>query len=183
MAYLQRPQIILHDPPSDRTLRGAAMELKIPAITVEIRDPQRFQNESIKRSLIGLRSVLSEVGMLSKRTVAPGPPPVLCEDSNWLYTDHGGLLEVFPDVTDPVTEGEPIARPQQHLWRCSPRIQSARMMASLSARATIRWDRPALEFSISATSRKPTMGLYLPRRETSKAASPVRSLETGESVH
>lgn len=110
MAYLQRPQIILHDPPSDGTLRGAAMELGIPAITLEIRDPQRFQTESIKRSLIGLRSVLSEVGMLPKRNVAPGAAPVLCDSSKWLYTDHGGLLEVFHDVTEMVEEGDVVAR-------------------------------------------------------------------------
>ncbi|MEZ4272140.1 MAG: succinylglutamate desuccinylase/aspartoacylase family protein [Myxococcota bacterium] len=104
------PQIILHDPPSDRTLRGAAMELGIPAITVEIRDPHRFQDESIKRSLVGLRSVLSEVGMLPKRTVTPGPAPILCESSSWIYTDHGGLLEVYPDITEEVTADTCIAR-------------------------------------------------------------------------
>jgi predicted deacylase len=110
MAYLQRPQIILHNPASDYTLRGAAMQLGIPAITVEIRDPQRFQIESIRRSLVGLRSLLSEVGMLPKRPVSLGPEPVLCEHSTWLYTQHGGLLDVLPNVMDYVKKGEIIAR-------------------------------------------------------------------------
>lgn len=110
MAYLHRPQIVLHDPPSDTTLRGAAMDLDIPAITVEIRDPQRFQTESVKRTLIGIRSCMAELGMRKRRQVAEGKPPVLCASSSWLYTDHGGLLTVFPDVADPVEEGDVIAR-------------------------------------------------------------------------
>ena len=85
MAYLQRPQIVLHNPASDRTLRGAAGELGIPGITVEIGDPQRFQPELIKRTLVGVRAVLAEVKMMARRKVALGPPPVICSSSRWLY--------------------------------------------------------------------------------------------------
>ena len=110
MAYLQRPQIILNDPPSDHTLRGVAALRGIPAITLEINNPRRFQSEPVKRALVGLRHVLAEVGMLAKRPVSPGEAAVLCESSEWIYTDHGGLLQVFPEVTDYVHEGEVIAR-------------------------------------------------------------------------
>ena len=110
MAYLMRPEIIVHNPPSDHTLRGAAAELGIPAITLEIGNPQRFQREPVKRSLTGLRSVLAHHRMIRRRAVAPGPAPVLCERSYWLYTDHGGLLDVFPGLTDRVETGDEIAR-------------------------------------------------------------------------
>ncbi len=110
MAYLQRPEIILHNSPSDRTLRGTAMELGIPAITIEIGDPQVFQTRHTKPAISGVRRVLAEVGMLPKRPVSPGPPPVLCARSHWLYTDYGGLLEVFPKPTDQVKSGEAIAQ-------------------------------------------------------------------------
>ena len=110
MAYLQRPQIILHNPASDSTLRGTAMELDIPAITVEIGDPHLFQPVLIKRSLTGLRAVLSEIGMTPKRKkLAPGPDPIICRSSSWMYTTEGGLLEVFPDVVEEVAEGQVIA--------------------------------------------------------------------------
>ncbi|CAN5634319.1 hypothetical protein BH23CYA1_BH23CYA1_13120 [soil metagenome] len=109
MAYLQHPQIILHNPPSDRTLRGAAMELGIPAITLEMGDPQVFQSKYIKAALVGVRRVMAEVGMLPRRPVSPGPPPVLCPKSHWLYADQGGLLEVLPKPTDRVEKGEVIA--------------------------------------------------------------------------
>lgn len=109
MAYLQRPQIIVHNPPSDYTLRGAAMDLGIPAITLEIGDPQRFQPSYVRSSRIGLRRVLSAAGMLPRRPVAEGPEPVLCESSRWMYTDRGGLLEVLPHPTDRVSKGERVA--------------------------------------------------------------------------
>lgn len=110
MAYLQRPQIILHNPASDRTLRGTAMEMGVPAITVEIGNPQVFQQEFIKSSLTGLRQVLAEVGMINIRRVKEGAPPVICASSKWIYTDVGGLLEVFPKVTERVAKGDLIAR-------------------------------------------------------------------------
>jgi predicted deacylase len=110
MAYLQRPEIILNDPPNDRTLRGAAEELGIPAITVEIRDPHRLQRETARRALAGVRAMLAHVGMLPRRKVSASPAPRICSSSRWLYTDRGGLLEVLPELTAIVEEGEVIAR-------------------------------------------------------------------------
>jgi predicted deacylase len=110
MALRLRPQIIVHNPPSDHTLRGAAMELGIPAITVEIGDPQRFQPGYVKSTRSGLRSVLAGAGMLPRRGTVEGPAPILCESSSWVYTDRGGLLQVLPDTGDVLKEGELIAR-------------------------------------------------------------------------
>ncbi|MFT7621834.1 MAG: putative deacylase [Myxococcota bacterium] len=110
MARLQRPQIILHNPPSDTTLRGAAQEAGIQAITVEIGDPQRFQPELIRRTLVGIRAMLGEARMLPKRKVALGGEPIVCVSSRWLYTDHGGLLEVDPQLRQMVAAGETVAR-------------------------------------------------------------------------
>lgn len=109
MAYLQRPRIIVHNPPSDYTLRGAAMDLGIPAITLEIGDPQKFQPTYVRSSRIGLRAVLAAADMLPRRSVAEGAEPVLCESSRWMYTDRGGLLEVLPHPTDRIAEGERVA--------------------------------------------------------------------------
>jgi predicted deacylase len=109
MAYLQRPQIIVHNPPSDYTLRGAAMDLGIPSITLEVGDPQRFQPSYIRSSRIGLRAVLAAADMLSQKPSAEGPDPILCERSMWMYTDRGGLLEVLPRPTEMVKKGERVA--------------------------------------------------------------------------
>lgn len=110
MARAQRPEIIVHNPPSDRTLRGAAQALSIPAITVEIANPHRIQPSYVRRTLAGLRAVLSLAGCLPKRTRPDSPPPVVCERSYWIYTDAGGLLTVPPAVTDRLDSGQEIAR-------------------------------------------------------------------------
>ena len=110
MAYLQRPQIILHNPASDHTLRGTAMEMGVPAITVEIGDPHLFQYNYVRRSYSGIRALLSEHKMLPRRQLAPVPPPVICSRSQWLYTEHGGFLEVFPKVAQVVEVDEVVAR-------------------------------------------------------------------------
>lgn len=109
MAMRQRPQIILHNPASDKTLRGAAMELGIPAITVEIGDPQRFQPRYIQKTRAGLRDLLIDAKMLPGRARTNVPMPTLCSESSWIYTDRGGLLEVLPDVATRVSSGETIA--------------------------------------------------------------------------
>ena len=104
-----RPQILLHNPASDRTLRGTAMERGIPAVTLEIGNPHRFHARYIRASVIGLLGVLGTLGLTAQRRVAPGPEPVICGSSQWLYTQRGGLLEVFPSVTDLVERGEIVA--------------------------------------------------------------------------
>ncbi len=110
MARRLRPQILLHNPPSDRTLRGTAMELGIPAVTLEIGNPHRFQRRYIQASLVGLRGLMGELGLLPKRKIAEGPSPVVCRSSEWLYTDRGGFLQLGPDVTEFVAEGDSVAR-------------------------------------------------------------------------
>jgi predicted deacylase len=109
MAYLQRPQIILHNPASDGTLRGAASELGVPAITLEVGNPNRFQRDYIRRSVVGVRAVLADQKMLPKRSVALGDEPTICSESSWMYTHMGGLLRVLPAMTDLVVEGDVVA--------------------------------------------------------------------------
>mgnify|MGYP002630506254 CR=1 FL=1 len=109
MSYLMRPQIIVHNPPNDRTLRGHACKLGIPAITVEIGNPQRYHGDFIGRTQQGVRAVLADLKMVRARPLAPGPEPVLCRKSEWIYTDSGGLLQVFPSVTELVAKGAPLA--------------------------------------------------------------------------
>ena len=109
MAELLRPQIIVHNPPSDGTLRGAATELEIPAVTVEVGNPLIFQADYIRSSLKGLRRVMVSVGVLPKRKIMKGEISIHCSKSYWLYTDRGGLLRVLPKVTNYVPKGEIIA--------------------------------------------------------------------------
>ena len=109
MAELQEPQIIVHKEPGDGTLRGLADEMQIPSITVEIGDPHLFQKKHIRPSIFGLNNVLIHLGMLNEKLVEIDHDPIICKSSSWLYSNLGGILEVLPNLTDFVKEGQEIA--------------------------------------------------------------------------
>ncbi|MCO4762551.1 MAG: succinylglutamate desuccinylase/aspartoacylase family protein [Myxococcales bacterium] len=109
LAHLQRPRIIVHSPPADGTLRGAASDRGVPAITVEIGNPQLFQRDVVRSSVRGIRAVLAEAGVLPKRKLQLGPPPIVCVQSGWEYTDRGGLMQVEVDLAAQIEEGDLLA--------------------------------------------------------------------------
>ena len=109
MAWLQNPQIIVHKE-SVGTLRHAAENLGIHAITVEIGDPNRFQKKIISDALDGILNTLICLNMIDGEINDPDIQPVECDKSYWLHTDRGGLLEVYPKLTDFVEEGEIVAK-------------------------------------------------------------------------
>lgn len=109
MAFLQDPQIVVDSPGGDGTFRGAAADMGIHAITVEIGDPQRIQRGMVVTAARGMRNVLEELQMVEHDQFEP-TPPIVCRRSAWMYTDRGGVLEVLPKLVDSVREGEVVAR-------------------------------------------------------------------------
>ncbi len=111
LALLQNPQIILHNPPSDGSLRGAANALGIHAVTVEVGNPFQFQRGMIRDGLTGIHNVLHYLGITTSQLDQPHEhPPVICKNSYWIYSGKGGFLYVLPDPATFVKKGEPIAR-------------------------------------------------------------------------
>ncbi len=110
MARAQHPQIIVASDDRDGTLRAAAMDMGIHAITVEVGDPHRFQRKMIRYGSVGLDNVLSKLKMVDAPEQLPDHEPVRCTRSFWMYTDRGGILEVLPELCDVVEEGQTIAR-------------------------------------------------------------------------
>ena len=109
MAMLQGAQIIVHNPPGDGTLRGAADDLDIPAITLEVGDPNRFQRGMIRATATGIHNFLIERGLLDGTIEGAEHDTVLCKRSYWLYADTGGLLSVRPKLTARLEAGDEIA--------------------------------------------------------------------------
>jgi predicted deacylase len=112
MAYLLRPQIVVHNPPSDYTLRGTAAEAGKPAITVEICDPQKFQSDPITRTVKGIRHILNHIGMIPSRRPTQAvttKPPTLCRKSYWILAERGGMVRCFPRIAERVSQGQLIA--------------------------------------------------------------------------
>ena len=109
LALLQNAQIIVHNPPSDGTLRGAADAMDIPAITLEVGNPNTFQKKLIRSGIVGIHNVLSYLEMTSDEIEQPIKPAVQCKRSYWIYTDRGGLLTVHVGLTEKVKKGDLIA--------------------------------------------------------------------------
>lgn len=106
MALLQNPEIILHNSPNDGTFRGAAANLGIPAITLELRDPHVFQRDVIIDALTGVRNVLFDLNMLDGEVLHTVETTLVCQSSNWLYTDEGGILSVSPELAQLIAPGD-----------------------------------------------------------------------------
>jgi hypothetical protein len=109
MTLMQNAQIIVHNPPSDGTLRGAAEEMNIPAITLEVGNPNTFQKTMIKSGVEGIHNVLSYLEMTDDEIVEPETPPIICKRSYWIYTQKGGLLTVHSKLLEQLKKGDLIA--------------------------------------------------------------------------
>lgn len=112
LARLQNAQIIVHNPPSDGTLRGATEALGIPAITLEVGNPNTFQRGMIRSGITGLHNAMVHLKMIEGVVDMPADNAVYCKSSYWLYTKSGGLLTVFPQVAEMVKKGDRIATQQ-----------------------------------------------------------------------
>ncbi|MBT8233446.1 MAG: succinylglutamate desuccinylase/aspartoacylase family protein [Saprospiraceae bacterium] len=109
LAQLQNADIIVHNPPSDGTLRGAADELGIPAITLEVGNPSIFQKRLIRSGIEGIHNALCHLKMIDDEIELSEKETVLCKKSYWIYTDRGGLLTIHVELRDMVKKGQKIA--------------------------------------------------------------------------
>lgn len=110
LAKLQNADIIVHNHPNDTTLRGAAEGLGIHSITIELRDSHQFQKDVILDSLVGINNVIYDLGMQQGELLCPVRKTILCDKSYWMHTDEGGILQVFPKVTDWIQKGQEVAK-------------------------------------------------------------------------
>jgi len=109
LANVQNAEIIVHNPPSDGTLRGAAAEIDIPAITIEVGNPNLFQKRFIRSGVEGIHNTLCHMGMIKEELIANERETVLCSSSHWIYTHKGGLLSVKADILDQLKAGDSLA--------------------------------------------------------------------------
>ncbi len=109
MARLQNPEIILDNPPTGTTMRGQAAKNGIASVTLELKDPHLFQYDVIEDSLLGAKNLLYDLNMQKGTILCPIKNTILCKKSYWTYTDEGGILSVYPNLTQYVKKGEIIA--------------------------------------------------------------------------
>lgn len=91
---------------TSRTMRAQAMLLGIPCITVELGNPQVYQEEMIQRGVRNVKNTLRGLEMLPG--TAREPEVLRCKRSFWIYLDRGGYLEVPVQVAQRIEEGQVI---------------------------------------------------------------------------
>eukprot|EP00003_Mantamonas_plastica_P024584 TRINITY_DN4601_c0_g1_i1.p1 TRINITY_DN4601_c0_g1~~TRINITY_DN4601_c0_g1_i1.p1 ORF type:complete len:198 (+),score=70.54 TRINITY_DN4601_c0_g1_i1:215-808(+) len=134
-ALLFAPQIIVHNTSPDGSLRGAATDLGIKCITIEIGHPSQFHSTYVKYTVGGLLRILQseELNMISEDGIKHFQPqetqgdedettehvdvddeemfiPVVCAKSRWIFSSVGGIIEVYPKLGQWVKKGSVIAR-------------------------------------------------------------------------
>ena len=107
--------VILHSIGGDGTLRRAAVEIGIPAVTLEAGEPLRVDDDAVSHAVKGIHTLLDTLGMYNKRSFWGNPEPIYYT-SRWIRADQGGILfsevklgkrvnvgDLLGTVTDPIT--------------------------------------------------------------------------------
>ena len=107
--------VVLHSEGAIGTLRRAATDAGIPAVTLEAGEPLRLQSSKVSEGVDGIFSLLANTSMIRRVQLLGQPEPVFYE-STWIRADHGGVLfglvrlgqlveagDVLGTITDPIT--------------------------------------------------------------------------------
>jgi predicted deacylase len=96
------------------TLRRAATETGIPAITYEGGEPMRFQDDEVERGVEGIRQLMTDLDMIEPAVDAEGapepkpasaPPQKIYHRSRWVRVDEGGILLSRVRLGERIEEG------------------------------------------------------------------------------
>ncbi|MFH2010743.1 MAG: succinylglutamate desuccinylase/aspartoacylase family protein [bacterium] len=109
LALVMNPEIILHTRGGDGTLRHAARQRGIHALTVEAGNPNTFQGRMVFEGEVGILNVLVELG-LRDGVLRLDREPVICRRSAWLRTTTGGLLKTSFHLRDRVVRRQLLAQ-------------------------------------------------------------------------
>ncbi len=124
LARLMHPEIIVHSPAGDSTLRGAIAARGVPSVTLEVGDPQALQYALIRKSRLGIQEILEHLEMIPDLEDPEGRVPIECSTSYWMYTDAGGILDVYPELGSRFRAGDVIAR-MSDIWGSELRVYYA----------------------------------------------------------
>lgn len=96
---------VVDDDGTPGTLRRAANNAGIPAVTLEIGEPMRLQTSEVRHGAKAVRSLMAHLGMVRKSWRWRDPQPVYYE-SAWVRTARGGILLSSVKLGDTVSAGQ-----------------------------------------------------------------------------
>ncbi len=107
--------VVVHSAGSPGMLRKAAEKIGIPALTLEVGESLRLQNEQVESGVRSINSLMDRRKMYSRYFTWGDPQPIYYK-SSWIRVEQGGILfsktklgatvkkeQVLGIVTDPIT--------------------------------------------------------------------------------
>ena len=104
------------------TLRRAAVDAGIPAVTLEAGEPLRLQLKEVKQSVNGIKAVMYHMNMIDQKP-SRAPKQNVFYKSTWLRADQSGVFlteaklgqnvkkgDILGTVTDPITNRSSVIR-------------------------------------------------------------------------
>ena len=101
-------EIVLHGAGAAGTLRRAACDAGIPAITYEVGEPVELSEPDIARGAKRIEALLGRLGMLADEEKLTRMPEVYVR-SRWVRVEDGGIMLARVEVGDRVREGDVLA--------------------------------------------------------------------------
>lgn len=97
--------VVLHSTPAGGTLRHAATEAGIPAVTLEAGGPSQLELNEVKHGVKGIESLIATLGMTRNTRLWSDPEPVYYR-SSWVRADSGGILLADVSLGSTVRKGD-----------------------------------------------------------------------------
>lgn len=97
--------VVLRSEGAVGTLRRAAVDAGIAAVTLEAGESMRLQEDAVKHGVKGIRTLMNQMGMIDTFSLWGDPEPVYY-NSTWVRSDRGGILFGSVDLGDRVDEGD-----------------------------------------------------------------------------
>jgi len=110
--------MVVHNAGAEGTLRRAATDAGIPAITLEAGEPGRLQSAQVREGTSGIVRLLDAMQIVNRVNLLAAARPVYYR-TTWVRSDNGGILfslvrlgqrvssgDILGTVTDPITNDQ-----------------------------------------------------------------------------
>jgi hypothetical protein len=101
--------IVVYSAGGRGTLRRAALEAGIPAVTLEAGEPLRLQDEEVTKGVQRIFAAMDQLGMYRTLRVWGNPAPVYYR-SRWVRAETGGILLGDVELGERIEEGQILGR-------------------------------------------------------------------------
>jgi len=116
--------LVLQSKGAKGTLRRAAVESGIPAVTLEAGESMRLQERAVVHGVKGIQTLMNHMGMVEKPFSLWGDPEPIYYKSIWVRAERGGILFGNVSLGDKVTDGSLLGEVRDPITNTKTKIYS-----------------------------------------------------------